>query len=214
MTGLFKPAATWALVPLKAPERAKSRLAGVLNPAQRTRLVLELAEGVITALRATRGIDYVAVVTASPVIAELSRALHARPLLQAADEGMSAALDAGLRELQPHAPARVLMVPGDLPLISPAALAAFLDGAGRSPGVAIVPDRHHVGTNLLLCSPPDAIAPCFGEHSFERHLAAAGTAGVDARVLDIAELALDLDEPQDLEYLHAWENAVARRMAR
>jgi 2-phospho-L-lactate guanylyltransferase len=212
MTGLVKQAATWALVPLKSPDRAKSRLAGVLSPAQRASLFLVLAERVISALRATPGIDHVAVVTASPAIADFSRSLQAHPLVQTADAGMSAALEAGLHELRAFAPARVLMIPGDLPLISPAALSRFLASAGHAPGVAIVPDRRRAGTNLLLCAPPDAVAPCFGGHSFERHLAAAAAAGVDARVLHIEELALDLDEPQDLEYLQSQDSASAAQL--
>jgi 2-phospho-L-lactate guanylyltransferase len=125
---------------------------------------------------------------------------------------MSAALEAGLRELHTFAPDRVLMVPGDLPLISPAALAEFLAGAGNGPGVAIAPDRHRVGTNLLLCAPPHAVAPSFGGHSFERHLAAAAAAGIDARVLHIKELALDLDEPQDLEYLRSQDSVFTAQL--
>jgi 2-phospho-L-lactate guanylyltransferase (CobY/MobA/RfbA family) len=107
----------------------------------------------------------------------------------------------GLRELRGLRPNRVLMIRGtvDLAIV----VEVFLARAGRAPGVAIVPDRRRVGTNLLLCAPPHAIAPCFGGHSFERHLAAAATAGVEARVLHIEELTLDLDEPDDLDYLRS-----------
>ena len=57
------------------------------------------------------------------------------------------------------------------------------------------------GTNALLCVPPDVLAPCFGEQSFQRHLAAARAANLHARILEIDALALDLDEPADLEEL-------------
>jgi 2-phospho-L-lactate guanylyltransferase len=95
------------------------------------------------------------------------------------------------------------MIAGDLPLISPAALRRLFVAAGRAPGIALVPDRHFRGTNALLCTPPQAIAPCFGPDSYALHLDAAAAAGVPARVLQIDELALDLDEPADLEYLQA-----------
>src|SRR5262245_30489279 len=114
MTGTDKEV-TWALIPLKSPDRAKSRLAGVLNALQRERLFLMLAERVVRSLIATPGIDKVAVVTASPKLAAFSRSLQALPLLQSADTGMSAALKSGLGELGLRETDRVLMIPGDLP---------------------------------------------------------------------------------------------------
>ena len=212
MTSSEKQAPTWALVPLKSRERAKSRLATVLSPEQRLRLFFALAERVIRALHATRGIDSVAVVTASSEIAAFARSLGAVPILQSTDFGMSAAFDQALCELQAAKPRRVLMLPGDLPLISSAALEAVLAAVDTEPGIVVVPDRHRVGTNALLCSPPRALAPCFGGHSFERHLAAARSAGVNARVLEVEALALDLDHPEDLGYLRHQDGELAAQL--
>jgi len=212
MTVTDKQPSTWALVPLKSPERAKSRLAGVLSPDQRFRLFFALAERVIGSLRATPGIGNVAIVTASADIATFARSLHAVAFLQAIDAGMTTALEAGLAELHAFEPARVLMIPGDLPLISPAALQAFLGAAQDGAGITVVPDRRRVGTNLLLCSPPSAIAPCFGGHSFERHLAAAAAAGVAVKIVNNDDLALDLDEPDDLAHLALRDAARAAQL--
>jgi 2-phospho-L-lactate/phosphoenolpyruvate guanylyltransferase len=207
-----KQAPTWALVPLKSRERAKSRLATVLTPEQRARLFFGLAERVIRALHATRGIDSVAVVTASAEIAAFARSLGAVPVVQSDDFGMSAAFDLALDELHHTKPRRVLMLPGDLPLISSDALEAVLHVAGAEPGIVVVPDRHRVGTNALLCTPPRALAPCFGGHSFERHLAAAKAAGVTAQVLESDALALDLDHPEDLDCLRHRDGALAAQL--
>ena len=196
-------ASTWALVPLKSTPHAKSRLAGVLSTSQRACLLRTLAERVIRSLLATPTIDAVAVVTASTELATFSRSLGALPLLQSTDSGMSAALEWGLCELELRDTDRVLMVPGDLPLLTPAVLTRFFESAGRGPGIALIPDRRLEGTNLLLCAPPHTVAPCFGEASFARHLAAAASAGIEARVLHFEELALDLDEPDDLRYLRS-----------
>ena len=212
MTAPEKPAPTWAMVPLKSPERAKSRLAAALSPEQRLRLFFLLAERVIRTLQATRGIDSVAVVTASAEIAAFARSLGAVPVLQTNDFGMSASFDLALGELQLTEPQRVLMLPGDLPLISSGALEAVLSAAGTGPAIVVVPDRHRVGTNALLCSPPRALAPCFGGHSFERHLAAARAAGVTPRVLELEALALDLDHPEDLDDLRRRDGALAEQL--
>jgi len=68
-----------------------------------------------------------------------------------------------------------------------------------NPGrVAVVPDRHGTGTNALLMSPPDAIAPAFGPGSRERHIGRAERAGFDAAVESLESLALDVDTSDDL----------------
>src|SRR3546814_16144279 len=58
------PERMWALVPLKSPERAKTRLSGMLSALQRRRLLFGLAARTIAALQATRDIDAIAVITA------------------------------------------------------------------------------------------------------------------------------------------------------
>jgi 2-phospho-L-lactate/phosphoenolpyruvate guanylyltransferase len=201
MMGAPEPASTWALVPLKSSERAKSRLAAALDPEQRRQLFFSLAGRVILALNESRNIDAVAVVTSSREVAAFAKLLHAMPIMQQADVGMAPALELALQSLQAMRPARVLMVPGDLPLITAPAIDAIFDA--RSPGdhVVLVPDRRREGTNALLCSPPNVIAPCFGAASFAKHLSAARAAGIATTLAEIDELALDLDCVDDLDYL-------------
>ena len=97
---------------------------------------------------------------------------------------------------------RVLCVPGDCPALSPAELQALLTvPASGGPEVVIVPDRHGSGTNGLLLSPPDAIAPSFGPGSFERHRSLALAAGATLRVERPPSLLLDIDTDADLQAL-------------
>lgn len=213
MTRIHKQGFTWALVPLKSREQAKSRLAPLLNPEQRKSLFFQLAERVIGTLHASRGIDAVAVVTASPEVAAFARALDAIPILQSTDVGMSAAVNFALTELRDRQLDRVLIVPADLPLITPTAVERVLLAGGSGPGMVLVPDRHRVGTNALLCCPPGILEPCFGGHSFERHRIAAEAAAIEVQVLDIEELALDLDCPQDVEYLRQHADASGTRLS-
>ncbi|MFP5307832.1 MAG: 2-phospho-L-lactate guanylyltransferase [Gammaproteobacteria bacterium] len=191
----------WAVVPLKSPERAKMRLAGVLSAAQRRELLFELAQRVIRALQATRGIEHTAIVTACTEVAAFARRLGVQSILQDTETGTAAAFAAAVDALQPRQLRGLLMLAGDLPLVSAAALERVIAAAGSSPGAVIVPDRHGAGTNALLCTPPQALAPCFGADSFRRHCAAAAASGLRLRVLDIPELALDLDDADDLAVL-------------
>ena len=108
---------------------------------------------------------------------------------------------------------RALLVPGDTPLVEPDDLAGLLAPAG--PGVVIVPDRHGTGTNALVLTPPDAIAPSFGAWQLRPPRRAAEAAGVPHRVERVAGLALDVDTPDDLAELAARSScAAARRRSR
>ena len=90
----------------------------------------------------------------------------------------------------------VLLVPGDTPLLVPAELDALLANAPEQ--VVVIPDRHGTGTNGLLLQPPTAIEPSFGPGSLERHVAAAGAAGVTHRVERVPSLSFDVDTSDDL----------------
>lgn len=190
----------WAIVPLKSPHLAKSRLAAVLSPDDRRAYFFELAQRAINALKATRGVERVAVITADEEVAAFARRLGARVLQEAVEAGTAQAFASAIEQLRPHALRRVLMVAGDLPLVSSRALEVVVDASTRH-DVVIVPDRFRAGTNVLACSPPDAIAPCFGPDSYSRHLAAARAAKRTHCTLSLDELAFDIDVPADLEHL-------------
>lgn len=201
----------WAVVALKSPEHAKSRLSGWLSPAQRRRLLFTLAERSIRALHATPGIGAVHVVSASSEVAEFARALGARPLLQDAEDGTASAFAFALEQLRPQCPPKLLMLAGDLPLVGASALQSLCDAA-RHAQVVIVPDRHRLGTNALLCSPPAIVTPSFGRDSFSRHRLAARSAKLQTRILQMDALALDLDLPEDFDELRRLSAASAESL--
>jgi 2-phospho-L-lactate guanylyltransferase len=112
----------------------------------------------------------------------------------------------------------VLIVLPDVPLVLARDLVAML-GASQAPaaldrGVALWPDRARHGTNALLIRPPDAVAPSFGEDSFARHLAAARTAGVAARIRRFSRIGLDVDTEDDVRELLARSGGQQTRTGR
>jgi len=116
--------------------------------------------------------------------------------------GQSAAAGVGIRHAVDLGFDRVLLVPGDTPLIEAHEITALLERAERDgTGAVIVPDRHGSGTNALLLAPPIAMAPSFGENSLARHRANAAKAGLTHRVEAIPSLLLDVDTPDDLAEL-------------
>jgi 2-phospho-L-lactate guanylyltransferase len=187
----------YAVIPVGALDGAKSRLGAVLDAEERHDLVLRLADATIRSAVATAGIAETLVITPDDTVRAIASAAGARPVLQ-----RSRGLNAGLREARAEALAggatAMVILPIDLPRVSPAAVGALLeplDDAG--PLVALVPDRHGRGTNALLLAPPDVIDVCFGGDSHAAHAAAA--ADVGARFIDLGgPLTYDLDTPDDL----------------
>jgi 2-phospho-L-lactate guanylyltransferase len=184
-------------VPVKDLERAKRRLAGALDPAARRGLSLAMLADVLDALDATPGLDGAAVISRDADVAALARRRGLR-VIPEAGAGLNAAVAQAGNVLSAEGCARVLVMPADLPLAAPEEIAAVLAALPEAPGLALVPDRHGVGTNALACTPPDAVAPSFGAGSFARHLEAARDAGVPATVLRLPGLGLDIDTPEDL----------------
>jgi 2-phospho-L-lactate/phosphoenolpyruvate guanylyltransferase len=189
----------WAVVPLKSPDVAKSRLNGALGAAGRRELFFVMARQVIGALLDTSRLEYVAVVTASAEVAGFAQSLGASVIWEEREAGTAAACRAAVAAASGRTDS-LLMLSGDLPLASAAALEPLVRLAGSSPRVAIVADRRRVGTNALLCAPPDVIPICFGPDSFQRHVAACGL-GVALEIVESDALSLDIDDEQDLREL-------------
>ena len=192
---------TWAVVPLKSPEQAKSRLKASLAPAHRRALFFSMARHVIRTVRESQGVSGAIVVTSSPEIAEFAKAMDCRVVLQSEDAGTSSAFEAGIAQACAEDMSDLLMLPGDLPLLSSAAVRRFMRHCQRSPSVTIAPDEAGHGTNALLCSPPNVIPMCFGPDSFHRHVAAARQRGAALQIVKLRELAFDVDRQGDLERL-------------
>jgi 2-phospho-L-lactate guanylyltransferase len=191
---------TWALVPIRGLESAKTRLGEDLGPEERVELVTGLLRRTLVATRDARSIAGTIVVTMDPEAAGIAKELRAVGLVERAP-GLNAAIEAARSVAVARGASAVLVLPADLPSVSPTAIDELVETAARSVArgslVAIVPDRHGLGTNALLVSPPGAIDPAFGEASRAAHAAQATAAGADWIELD-GPLSLDLDTPADL----------------
>jgi 2-phospho-L-lactate guanylyltransferase len=191
---------TIAILPVKSFGAAKQRLAPALGSGWRQALAQAMFSDVLASLRRVPGLHSVAVVTADRVAEAAARGERVRVLEDTAESGQSAAALIGIRHALASGFERVLLVPGDTPLLDPGEVAELL---ARSGSVSIVPDRHGTGTNALVLAPPDAIEPSFGPGSCDRHVAAAEAAGVPHAVEEVPTLMLDVDTGEDLAVLEA-----------
>jgi 2-phospho-L-lactate guanylyltransferase len=186
---------TTIAIPVRAYDGAKSRLGAVLDAEERHDLVESLLRRTVAAALATPGVVEVIVVSPDPDVLAVAEEAGATPLLQ-----RSRGLNPALQEARAVATGeRLLVLPGDLPTVTPSDLELLLvagDEAG-SPSVVLAPDRHRRGTNALLLDPPEAIDPAFGGDSRAGHAWLAESA--DIRFVELPGVVdLDLDTPDDL----------------
>jgi 2-phospho-L-lactate guanylyltransferase len=189
---------TIAVLPIKSFPRAKSRTA--LAEGERAALAESMARDVLRALAAAESLREIVVVTREPRAVAAAREVGAHVVDDPSEAGHSQAARLGVDAAVWRGAARVLLVPGDCPLLDTAEVDHLL--AVARPGVTIVPDRHGTGTNALVLDPPDAMAPSFGPGSCARHAAIARAAGAVVRIIDVPSLAFDVDTPEDLAALH------------
>jgi 2-phospho-L-lactate guanylyltransferase len=197
---------TAAILPVKRFDRAKQRLGASVTDPLRRELAEAMVADVLLALAQTHSIEHTILVTSEQSVAAAARERGAIVVEDVAEQGQPAAAALGVERALAEGIERVLCVPGDCPTLDPAELNALLhlSPASRSQReVVIVPDRHGAGTNGLLLTPPDAIAPSFGPDSCDRHRALARAAGVACRLQRIPSLLLDIDTGADLDVLRA-----------
>ncbi len=188
----------WAVLPIKATGEAKQRLAAALPAELRTRLALAMAEDVLAALAAAPGLAGLVVVTVDEVAAALARRHGARVIADGAREGQTGAVRAAAALLGREARGAMLAIPGDVPLITADEIRTFLAAHERDEDFVIAPAHDGRGSNAILCAPPGRVPLAFGNDSFLPHLEAARRAGIEPRVVRLAGIGLDIDNPQDL----------------
>ena len=138
------------------------------------------------------------VVTVDPVAASLAGRYGARVVTEAAREGHTGAVTAAARLLVREGQAGMMTMPGDIPRLSAAEITATLAAHRAAPALTIVPAHDDLGSNTIICSPPDVVPLRFGDDSFYPHLDAARDRGIAPLIVRKPGIGMDIDHPVDL----------------
>lgn len=185
------------VVPAKALPRSKSRLAPVLEEAERRALSLGFLDRVLRACLAARGVAPGCVQTVSDGAdaLERARALGTAALAQSGS-GLNRALDQARRAAREDGVPMLIVLSGDLPFVVASDVERLAAAAGA--GVAVVaPDRAGRGTNALALPTMADFRFRFGRDSAAAHAAEARRAGLRPATLSTPGLAFDVDTPRD-----------------
>ncbi len=193
-----------AVIPVKDLGTAKSRLADRLSSTERADLVLGLLDRVLAAVSGSTLVDRWVVVSPDPVVRARAVARGAVAIEDGREgNGQNAALEHARSVARRWRPAALLVLSGDLPLVT----AKDVDEIGRlgiaEGSVVLAPDRHGIGTNALCLRPPDLLPFRFGADSFRLHAAEAAARGLRVSVYRGLGTAYDLDRPDDVDLIES-----------
>ena len=187
-----------ALLPVKVFSRSKQRLADWLSPQERELLARAMFEDVWTALRAVPNLDRLLVISAEPYVLARCRRDKIACYEETEQRSHSESVAQGTRWAMGLGVTSLLSLPIDTPAVTANEISSLLELAHRY-SVVVVPSADGSGTNALLRTPPDAIAPHFGTGSCRRHVREAQLAGLSHCLHPTPGLAADIDTPEDLE---------------
>src|ERR671910_2052561 len=183
---------TGVVIPVRAFALGKARLAAQLDDANRADLARKLADRV----GAAAGELPTVVVSSASDVRDWARG---RGLEVVDDPGtLDDAAATGRAWVRAHGCARALIAHADLPL---ARSLAPLARDGGSPIVAVVPCHRDDGTTVISVPVDVPFRFAYGPGSFRRHAAEARRLDLGFRVVRDAELAFDVDVPDDLHRL-------------
>ena len=190
------------LVPIKNTSSAKQRLAAVLDQPSRTALAQAMIYDVLTALHNWNTHPPVAVVTSDLYAVTLAKEYAFEVIPDSDNPGETGAIEMATRICVEHGIESTLVIPADIPLIEAWELEEILKHAPAE-GSVLVPAADGRGTNAAFRRPANLFPLRFGNDSFKPHHAAAQATGKPCVVLNFAGIALDVDNPEDLQQLIA-----------
>lgn len=190
----------WAIVPFKGAENAKRRLSPRLSATVRSRLALAMLNDVLNALVEAKSVDGILLTSRATEAKSIAEKWNVTLYRDKAHTLVDALTYAGDRVKNGLNATTAIIVPGDVPLITGTDVDHVLH---YHADVTIVPDSHKIGTNALVCTPPNAFPLIFDGRSYHPHIEAATRSGLQVRSVQSDAFAVDVDTADDLLLVHA-----------
>lgn len=194
----------WALVPVKALERAKHRLKNCMGE-HRAGLTVAMLKDVLAALSESKEVSHIVVVTDDARVAAITEQGGLLVVDEVESKGMIEALDLGREAIRRMGGHRMVIVPADIPLMTGSEtdrVVAELRIQRKARGVGItgiVPSKDRGGTNFLCIETDRPFPLMYGPDSYRRHRDCAIEHGSQPVSLESLPISLDMDEEKDLD---------------
>ena len=190
------------LIPVKNSQSAKQRLVSILDQPARTQLAQAMLHDVSSALAQWHNRPAVALVTNDPFAIKLAQEYNFEVIPDPINPGETGAIEMATLICEQRGLEFSLVIPADIPLIEAWELEEILKQAPPV-GTVLVPAADGRGTTAAFRRPAGLFPLRFGNDSFKPHLAAAQATGKPCIVMQSPGIAVDVDNPEDLQRLLA-----------
>ena len=189
---------TSVIIPVKTFQKSKTRLQ--LSKEKTNKLCRLLLEEVIRTIHESKLIDKTIVVTNEEQISDIIEKYGCEKIKDEHETSVNDAVKLAEEYLLENEFTHSIVLPLDVPFFESDDLKKLLDFSVNE-SVIVVPSRHFDGTNALLRTPINSMTPRYDEGSYSFQIESAKTSNVKISVGLIYRLMLDIDNPEDLEFV-------------
>ena len=136
----------------------------------------------LEAVAGAKSLAGILVVTLAPEATAFASRLGARVVTDGARDGHTGSVTAGLKLLAREGRGGMMTVPADIPAATSAEFDRVVAAHLAAPSFTISPAHDDLGSNAVICSPPDLVPLRFGDNSYFPHLDAARRCGIEPTV--------------------------------
>ena len=205
---------TFAIVPVKRFENAKTRLSSMLDTEDRIRLSSLMLEDTLQSFSGAPALTQVIIVSADKRADEIATKHGAKFLPEEKEKGVNSAV--ALADgycIEKEAADATIVIPHDLPLLDSIVISKACELAEKeSTCIVICPSVRYDGTNMLLRKPPSVIGTFYETDSYNMHVRTAIKLGIPVKPLLSKSLMYDIDTPEDALQLIKEENIAAKSL--
>lgn len=189
---------TSVIIPVKTFQKSKTRLQ--LSEEKTNKLCRLLLEEVIRTIHESKLIDKTIVVTNEEQISDIIEKYGCEKIKDEHETSVNDAVKLAEEYLVENEFTHSIVLPLDVPFFESDDLKKLLDFS-ENESVIVVPSRHFDGTNALLRTPINSMTPRYDEGSYSFQIESAKTSNVKISVGLVYRLMLDIDNPEDLEFV-------------
>src|SRR5215204_1994307 len=193
---------TFAIVPVKRFENAKTRLSPILDMDDRILLSSLMLEDTVKTLSSVRSLTQVVIVSADKRAEEMAAKHGVNFLWEEKEKGVNAAVALAESYCIREAAEATVVIPQDLPLLDAIEVSTACQLAeNQSKCIVICPSLRYDGTNMLLRKPPSVIATFYDTDSYNMHVKAALKLGIPVKRLFSKSIMYDIYNLKDVQQI-------------